>query len=164
MAAFNFLVSVMLSKIHKEDIHKLKKAGYKPITPYILDCYMHDNKLTKPEFVENLMLNFVKEFRTITKSGKLICKPNKYRSLGNLFLITVNYYPKTRLSEVKSLLLSLNEKLVGHKCHEIDRRVYEHIENNPTWNQLGCGKVDEFGEEIYYYNSKGKKVTQSIYN
>lgn len=118
----------------------------------ILEGYTHDSSLELPEFIYNLITSYNQVFDTVYKDGNLQCSKRKHRSLGDIASICKSYYPSTDIFEVKEILLNFGEKLVGHYCTHINKRVYELKKTSNTifWNQCSIGSCDEFGYVITY--------------
>lgn len=128
----------------------MKNFNYEELT---LEGYTHDSSLELPEFIYNLITNYNRVFDTVDKEGKTQCCSKKHRSLGDIASICKSYYPSTDIFEVKEILLNFGEKLVGHYCGNINKRVYQlkSVSNETIfWHQSSPGFYDEFGEVINY--------------
>lgn len=136
----------------------MKNKSKENIPNLYLKGYKHDNRLSLKTFVYRFLTSYNRKYDTgIPGSTGIQCYRGSYRSLGDITGICCQYYPGTTMAQVKEILLSFNEKLVGHYCGGTHIRVYEHKEVQPSWAQLSMNYLDEFGDRITYRDKNGKE-------
>jgi len=128
------------------------KEYIKKEEPLYLDGYIHDSSLSLEEFISLFLLKLNDKHFTLTQYGETQCYPGKHRSLGDIYLICKKFYNNITIDEVKEHLLNLGNKLVGHYCTTIKKRIYEHADSNKCmgWIQSDKNYKDEFGDIIEY--------------
>lgn len=91
----------------------------------LLKDYIHSKNLTLKGFLYQFLVNLNNIFDTVYANNPdcIQCDRGRSRSLWDITSICLSYYPDTSMKEVKETLLSFNEKLVGHYCHDINKRV-----------------------------------------
>ncbi len=120
---------------------------------YKLQGYFHDHNLSLEEFILLFINKLNREFITVTNNPTVnfdVCGIRKRRSLGDIFLITLHYYPSVTVKEVHETLHNLytKEKITGIYCTDIKKRVYSsiyHTSNLYAHQQYAYTLPDEWG-------------------
>jgi len=114
--------------------------------------------ITIKEFLKLFFTKLNPNYNTLfVKNNQIQCSYGKQRSLGDIYRITKYYYPSVTRKKVKNILLSFQDKLVGHWCPDIHKRIYEIKDNKFDWEQLLGPRFDEYREEFYYLDKYGQK-------
>lgn len=104
-------------------------------------------KLSLSDFVKELITNFVVDNNTY-ENNVLQCPSDRNRSFGDLYRITLSYYPNTTVKEMYLIINSLiNDGVIcSIICSTIGKRVYtiEAYENDFYDNE-----DDEYGNTYY---------------
>jgi len=112
--------------------------------------YIHNNELSLKEFLYNFLVIENNNRDTLDEDGNIQTSRCRSRSLGDITCIVNSYYPETSMEVIKETLLSFGNKLVGHYCHTINKRVYTHKDDKTMWEQCNTGELDEYGNKIDY--------------
>lgn len=103
------------------------------------------------QFIYNFLVYYNSKYNTTYLNGIPQCDKGRHRSLGDITGICKYYYGKqVTKEEVKEILLDFGEKLVGHFCPTIRKRIYEHTDKYSTWSQCSNKDIDEYGDPITY--------------
>lgn len=149
-------------KIFEEAEIELIKEGSLRLYDIDKNTYLETDITDLKEFTKCL-LRWVKSSIYSTKDERefIQCYPNKDRSLGDLYRITISYLPETKLLDLLEVLYQYNtEKYIyTYKCPDINKRVwlvsvlwevqsvYNLTNNIKWWNKNLLGeqpKEDEF--------------------
>jgi hypothetical protein len=112
--------------------------------------------LTKPEqktpqsFLREFFSNYNRKLETVyCSNGQTQTMPGKRRSITDIYLITVHYYPKASLTKLYIELLKLITKnvVVSGLCKVIHKRVYRGT-NSGEQGYLNGTLIDEFGVDL----------------
>lgn len=117
--------------------------------------YNHEKDLPLKDFLYEFFTNLNENYHTrYLENDKIQCYPNHTRSLGDIHAICATYYDGITREQVKEELLDFGRDLVGHYCGDINKRVYSirQAPDREDWDQLGFGRLDEYGDPIEYKN------------
>jgi len=140
-------------KLRGRGILYLSKAG---ITKHKIYSKVFKN------FVRLLLSRYIYSNKTYhLKSNRKQCGKDCNRSMGDLYRICLNYYPKATYEEFFNTVMSL-DNLVGMFCNDINKQVYR-VRDSTTnytgsyWRLYAPRRgVDEFGIELkkFFENKK----------
>ncbi len=90
------------------------------------------------------------------KIGEVACRPNKRRSLGDIYMICKYYYPRCTLKQVLTIIYNeLSEEIDGFRssnCSTINKRVFYVNESEGT-QIMEQSQKDEYGMTVKNYKS-----------
>jgi len=124
--------------------------------------------LTKPEqkspqsFLKAFFSNYNKKLETVyVSNGKIQCMPGKRRSIEDIFLITVHYYPKASLTKLYTELLKLitQDLVVSGLCKVIHKRVYRGVTSSDNGGYINGTLIDEFGIDLKTFKIDESSIT-----
>ncbi len=125
--------------------------------------------LTKPDeknpqdFLRRFFSYYNKKLETVYKSnGQIQCMPNKRRSIQDIYLIVLNYFPKASLTKLYTEILKLiSENLViSGICLDIHKRVYRGV-NSGEKGYINGVLADEFDIDMKTFKGADKKSITS---
>jgi superfamily II RNA helicase len=111
-------------------INKAEKRLSKRLKIDIED-YNHDSSMSYKQFLKNLLKEVVIQKPTLFLEGKRVgqkqTSKNKGRSIGDLYLISKNYYPDITIQEIREILWDLyqNKKLRRWFCYVHNKIMYK---------------------------------------
>ncbi len=115
------------------------------------------------DFLKRFFSYYNKKLETVYKSnGAIQCMPNKRRSIQDIYLIVLNYFPKASLTKLYIEILKLiSENLViSGICLDINKRVYRGT-NSGENGYINGVLMDEFQTDLKVFKNKDKKSLTS---
>lgn len=113
------------------------------------------------EFLRRFFSYYNKKIETVYKSnGQIQCMPGKRRSLQDIYLITLHYFPKASLTKLYTeLLLLISQNLViSAICIDIHKRVYRGVSQGEAGYINGVFS-DEFETDLKKFKVDKTSIT-----
>lgn len=116
--------------MNKEELTQLfnsQEVLYKQEGVLRFDAFINIEGLSLEEFLSNLVVDYARLYNTLDTDDNIQCDYNRNRSLGDIYRITLSYFPEVSLVEVIQALITLvnqEDEVMSMRCGDISKRVY----------------------------------------
>lgn len=87
-----------------------------------------------------------------SETGIIETFPARARSSLDIWRHIKYYYPDVTIFDVMNAMYNIGEKLVGHICHDIGRRVFKLKANKSDWGLNYLDDEDEYGLTFHQWS------------
>lgn len=146
-----------MSKIEQVKTYIKNQGGLK------LKGLVKPDEKNPQDFLRRFFSHYNKKLETVYKSnGAIQCLPGKRRSIQDIYLIVLNYFPKASLTKLYTEILNLiaENLVISGICLNIKCRVYRGVNSNEKGYINGV-LSDEFSTDLKTFKGEDRKSITS---